>query len=137
METDNVFKMEEEEDMIRITEIQAILENNLYEPDQEKFLMNERDMLERKYELLDRSKKIKEAYDFKTWSSKDMADVFWISLGRYNRCPNLESLGIMMTAYHWAVHDNRKLADAFYTALKWSNIDFFRDLAKLKADQNN
>ena len=130
METSNIFKEEEERDQIRIAEIQAILENNLYEPEDEEILMSERDSLERKYNLLDRCQKTKEASDFKIWSESDMEAAFWLHLGRYNKCPNSESFHVMMRAYLWAVHANGRLARAFSDALRWSDIDFFRDSSK-------
>lgn len=85
---------------------------------------------EKKYQakIEEKSKSVSKISDFSGWSGSDMSELFWISLGRYVKHPDENSLSMMYRAYMWAVHENRGLSNSFNHALKWTKIDLFAEL---------
>lgn len=72
--------------------------------------------------LRNREDEVKEARDFKEWNMADMSELFWIHLGIYQKTPNQKSCEIMKSAYLWAVHANKGLANSFNHAMQWIGI---------------
>ena len=77
--------------------------------------------------LEESSHNVKEASDFSKWKHSDMSQLFWVHLGKYVKEPNEHSISLMYMAYRWACHDNVGLANSFRNALKWANIDLYKE----------
>lgn len=73
------------------------------------------------------AKVVKEPSSFKEWESQDMSEIFWIHLGKYVKYPNKYSLSLMRNAYCWAMHADHGLSNSFRNALKWANINLWRE----------
>lgn len=73
------------------------------------------------------AKKLSECSDFKTWTMRDMSELFWLHLGRYVKEPNAESFRYMEMAYRWACHADHGLSNSFNHAMRWANIDMFTE----------
>lgn len=93
------------------------------------------DCVKKRYEnqVLEQSKSVSSCEQFKTWSGKDLSELFWIHLGRYIKNPNPESLDKMYMAFLWACHDNHALMNSFRHALEWANIDIYSELERWRA----
>ena len=87
------------------------------------YLCKECRELFRQEQVLEKSKTLQKASDFKQWDSGDMSELFWIHLGKYVKTPNRESLYYMELAYRWACHDNHGISNSFYNAMKWAGIN--------------
>lgn len=74
-----------------------------------------------------RAEYVKEAKDFKEWNGRDLSEIFWIELGRYQKYPNKRSINLMKMAYMWAMHDNHTLSNSITHALEWCKIDIFKE----------
>lgn len=70
---------------------------------------------------------VNRAVDFKPWEKRDMSEAFWMHLGIYVKHPNQKSLSVINSAYLWAVHDDKALANSFHHALQWANIDLITE----------
>lgn len=70
---------------------------------------------------------VRRAVDFKPWEKRDMSEAFWMHLGIYVKHPNQKSLQVINSAYLWAVHDDKALANSFHHALQWAKIDLFNE----------
>ena len=79
-----------------------------------------------------KSQNIKRASDFSGWKHGDMSELFWVHLGKYIKNPNEHSLSLMYMALRWACHDNGGLANSFHNALKWANIDLYKERERWK-----
>ena len=74
-------------------------------------------------ELHEKSEAIACSGDFKSWKLTDLSELFWIHLSEYQKTPNEKSLHLLKTAYLWAVHADKALANAMYHALNWADIN--------------
>lgn len=83
--------------------------------------------------LEESSHNVKEASDFSKWKHSDMSQLFWVHLGKYVKVPNEHSISLMYMAYRWACHDNVGLANSFRNALKWANIDLYKERERWKS----
>lgn len=81
-------------------------------------------------EIEKRGNEAKRADDFKGWDYGDFADLFWLHLGRYVKCPNKHSLKIMRSAFCWACHEDHGLSANFSNALKWCKLDLYEEVER-------
>lgn len=81
-------------------------------------------------EVLNRSTEVKKCSDFKSWSGRDLSEIFWIHLGRYVKESNPESLNYMNMAVAWARHADGGLANSFSNALLWAGLDLWEETRK-------
>lgn len=66
-----------------------------------------------------------EPRDYEEFSADELADAFWISLGKYIKHPNKKDLKKMNDMFLWACHDSHAQYTNFANALKWCNIDLW------------
>lgn len=66
-----------------------------------------------------------EPKDYKEFSATDLANAFWISLGKYVKHPNKKDLKKMHDMLLWACHDSHAQSTNFINALRWCNIDLW------------
>lgn len=82
--------------------------------------------------LEEKSKSVKKASDFSGWTHNDMSELFWVHLGKYVKNPNEHSLSLMDMAFRWACHANVGLSNSFHNALRWENIDLYKERERWK-----
>ena len=82
-------------------------------------------------EELDRkAEAVHSSCDFKSWKGRDMAELFWLCLGRYVKEPTKRDLDLINQSYLWAVHDNHALAVSMSHALKWAGVNIAQEKIK-------